>query len=179
MPEISEKDIESLKEIIDEVIGTMGVNGTVFTKIVEPREKNNIFNQRSHRSDDNNRNEDSEMIVFNIKTDDANLLIGHNGECLCALQHLIRILTRKRDDELIPFCIDINNYKAEKGEKLQYIARMAAEKARDTGKKIALRPMPAYERRIIHVCLADESDLCTESEGEDPDRRIIVKANLA
>jgi spoIIIJ-associated protein len=177
MPEISEKDIESLKEIIDEVISTMGVNGTVFTKIIEPSEKNNIFNQRSYRSGEDSKDEDSEMIVFNIKTNDANLLIGHNGECLCALQHLIRILTRKRDDELIPFCIDINNYKTEKGEKLQYLARLAAEKARDTGKKIALRPMPAYERRIVHVCLAEESDLYTESEGEDPDRRIIVKAN--
>lgn len=175
MPEINEKNIESLKETIDGILNMMGVDGTIFTKIIEPYEKNNVFNRRNHGADEEENDDESEMIVFNIKTDDANLLIGHNGECLCALQHLIRILTRKRDDELIPFCIDVNNYKSEKGEKLQYLAKMAAEKARNTGKKIALRPMPAYERRIVHVCLAEESDLQTESEGEEPNRKIIVK----
>jgi spoIIIJ-associated protein len=156
MAEINENTIDLLKETINEVLAKMGVSGTIFSKITES-------------------SEGEETITLNIKTLDADILIGRNGDNLFALQHLIRILFRKKNGEIIPFILDINNYKKEKEERLQGIAQFAAEKVKKTGKEVALRPMPAYERRIIHVFLAREKQLITESEGEDPNRRIVVR----
>lgn len=170
MSEVNEKNIELLKEIIDQVLKKMGVEGTIFARIIEAYENQASFGSRL--ADDEKSSK--EIIVFNIKTVDANILIGHNGENLLALQHLIRILARKKDSESIPFAIDINNYKKEKGEKLEGLAKIAADRARKTGRRVILRPMPSYERRMLHLFLSKEVDLTTESEGEEPNRRITV-----
>lgn len=156
MSEINEKTIDLLKEIINEVLKKMGVSGTIFSKIIE--------------TDDG-----KEQILLNIKTLDADILIGRGGENLFALQHLIRVLFRKKSKDLIPFMLDINNYKKEKEEKLQSIAHFAAAKAKRTGKKVILRPMPACDRRIIHLFLAQEKELTTESIGEEPNRKVVIK----
>lgn len=170
MSEINENNIELLKGTIDQILKRIGIDGTVFARIVEPFEDQKVFTNSLEQ-------EGKEIIVFNIKTNDANILIGRNGENLLALQHLIRILARRKDKELIPFNLDINNYRKEKGEKLQGIAKIAAEKARKTKKRIILRPMPAYERRLVHLFLSSEKDLITKSEGIDPDRKITVSFN--
>ena len=172
MSEINENNIELLKETIDQILKRIGVDGKIFARIVEPFDDQNVFTNSLE-------SESNETIVFNIKTDDANILIGHNGESLLALQHLIRILARRQDEKLIPFNLDINNYRKEKGEKLQTIAEIAAKRARETGRRVILRPMPSYERRIVHLFLSQEKDLITESEGIDPDRKITVKISAA
>lgn len=166
MPEINEKTIEFLKNVTYQLLEKMGVKGVIFTRIAEIQK--NSLNYNSSLPDQ------KEIVVFNIKTDEANILIGHNGENLQALQHLIRVLTKRTNEELISFILDVNNYKKEKEEKLSNLARLAATKARETGKRIVLRPMSSYERRIIHLFLASESDLKTESEGVEPDRRITI-----
>jgi len=168
MSEINENNIELLRETIDQILKKIGIEGTVFARIIEPFEDQKIF------SNSLGEDKEKEIIVFNIKTDEANILIGHNGENLLALQHLIRILARRKDNGLIPFNVDINNYRKEKGEKLENIAKIAAEKARKTKKRIILRPMSAYERRLVHLFLSNEKDLITKSEGVDPDRKITV-----
>lgn len=170
MAEINEKTIEVLKETISQILQKMGIEGTIFARIIEPYESQVSFGTSA--SDD--KENEKEIIVFNIKTNDANILIGHNGENLLALQHLIRIMARKQDEKLIPFAIDINNYKKEKGEKLEGLAKIAADKARKTGRRIVLKPMSSYERRMMHLFLSKEIDLTTESEGVEPNRRITV-----
>ncbi len=172
MSEINENNIELLKQTIDQILKRIGIKGQIFARIVEPFENQKVFTNSLE-------SEDLETIVFNIKTDEANILIGHNGENLLALQHLIRILARRKDNELIPFNLDINNYRKEKGEILQSIAESAAKKARETGKRVILRPMPSYERRIVHLFLSKEKDLITQSEGIDPDRKITVTLSVA
>lgn len=168
MSEINENNIELLKQTIDEILNRIGINGQVFARIVEPFEDQKVFTNSFD-------SENKETIVFNIKTDDANILIGHNGENLLALQHLIRILARRNDEKIVPFNLDINNYRKEKGEKLKTIAEIAAKRARETGRRVILRSMPSYERRIVHLFLSKENDLITESEGIDPNRKITVK----
>ncbi len=172
MPEINENSIELLKQTIDQILKKIGINGQVFARIVEPFEDQRVFTNSLE-------SENNETIVFNIKTDEANILIGRNGENLLALQHLIRILARRHDEKIIPFNLDINNYRKEKGEKLQTIAEIAAKRARETGQRIILNPMPSYERRIVHLFLSQEKDLITESEGIDPNRKITVKPSVA
>jgi len=156
MPEINEKTIDILKEIIAEVLKKMGILGTIVSKI-------------TYSSDG------KEQISLNIKTLDAHILIGRRGENLIALEHLVRVLFRKKNKQLIPFVLDINNYKKEKEERLQSIAHFAAAKVKKTGKEVVLRPMPAYDRRIIHLFLAHEKQLTTESKGKEPNRQIVIK----
>ena len=170
MPEINDKIIENLKNIIQDVLTKIDVDGAVFTRII-----NNSEDQLSFTT---SLEDQSELIVFNVKTDDASILIGHNGESLLAFQHLIRILAKNQIDELIPFALDINNYKKEKEEKLEILARATARRVRETGRRIILRPMPAYDRRIMHLYLSREPDLTTMSEGYEPNRKIIVNCQV-
>ena len=171
MSEVNEQNIELLKQTIDQILKRIGIEGQVFARIIEPFEDQKVFTNTLEL-------EGKETIVFNIKTNEANVLIGHNGENLLALQHLIRILARRKDESLIPFNLDINNYRKEKGEKLQTTAELAAKRARETGRRVILRPMPSYDRRIVHLFLSKENDLITESEGIDPDRKITVKPSI-
>ena len=155
MLEINNEIVVSVKEIISETLIKMGITGQVFERLEEQ--------------------EGREVLLLNIKTDDANLMIGQAGDNLLAFQHLIRLLSRKKSEEVTLFIIDVNDYRKEKVERLRSLARSAALKVRRTGEKEVLLPMPAYERRIIHTFLADEKDLLTVSYGEEPERKVVVK----
>ena len=113
--------------------------------------------------------------ALNVKTDDQALLIGKKGENLRALQVLLNSLIRKQDPMAEFVTIDIAGYKQERIHKLQQIARDAAKRAEETARPVRLNPMSAFDRRQVHSFLATYSDIITESEGEDPHRRIIVK----
>jgi spoIIIJ-associated protein len=160
MLEVNEKTIESLQKVIEGLLLKMGVKSKIFTKISE--------------------SEDKEMVNVNIKTDEADLLIGFRGTNLSAFQHLARILfARANKNEIVPFIIDVNDYKTEKEFHLKNIAESAAKKAKITKKEVVLPPMRPFERRVIHVFLSEDKEIKTESEGEEPERRIVIKPTLA
>lgn len=123
--------------------------------------------------------EGSECFQFIIKTQEAGILIGENGQHLVALTHLIKKLTesefKKNNLGKIQFFLDVNDYQAKKIEELKNLARMNAQKVRYFKKEIELEPMNPYERRIIHSVLTEYPDIITESIGEDPDRRVVIK----
>lgn len=120
--------------------------------------------------------EGREVLVLNIKTNDAKLMIGQGGDNLFAFQHVVRLLFRKKNEnEMIPFRVDVNDYRRDKEDSLRSIARSAALNVRRTKQKEELRPMSAYDRRIVHTFLADEDDLVTVSYGDDPERRVVIK----
>jgi spoIIIJ-associated protein len=112
-----------------------------------------------------------------IKTDDPQLLIGERGQTLQEIQGLIRMILRKKlaEEERFFVDIDINDYKKKKAEYLKDIARSAADEVFLSKKDKELSPMPAYERRVIHMALAGRSDVVTESLGEGLERRVVVK----
>lgn len=103
------------------------------------------------------------------------LLIGAHGEHLHALQHVIRSLLYCQIQENIRVTIDVNSYVAYRERSLQQLAEHTARKAQHSGRAVVLRPMTAFERRVIHTALASRSDVRTESLGEEPNRRVIVK----
>jgi spoIIIJ-associated protein len=125
--------------------------------------------------------------VFNIKTRDAQLLIGKLGANMEALQYVVRIIFRKAagDDpsrlggraetERFVFAIDIDDYKDSRVIYLKELARKAAHHVRQTRKPISLEPMPSHERRVIHNYLSLFSDLSSESIGKEPNRKLIIK----
>ncbi len=103
------------------------------------------------------------------------LLIGTHGEHLYALQHIVRSVLCCQMHESLYITVDVNGYVAYRERSLQQLAEHAARKAQGSGRAVVLRPMTAFERRIIHTALATRSDVRTESLGEEPNRRVIIK----
>ena len=118
---------------------------------------------------------DQNNIVVNIQTEQGGFLIGQAGGNLNALQHIARILVNKKNDQPIQFILDVNNYRKHRLELLRELAKNMAEQALLKKVSLILHPMPAYERRIIHLSLADNPAINTESTGQEPERRIVIK----
>lgn len=114
-------------------------------------------------------------ISVELQLADSKYLIGKYGVNLSALQHILRILIRKKTDERINFNVDVNNYREEQKQAIVALATEMGEKVRTEKKSFMLRPMNAYERRIVHVELAKMEGILTESIGEGEDRKIIIK----
>lgn len=119
--------------------------------------------------------EGTDIIECNIKTEDSSFLIGQYGANLEALQHIARLLIRKKIIEKINFTLDVNYYRKEKNEAVSQMARHMAEQAVAEKRAMVLRPMSAYERRLVHMELAENSEVLTESIGEGEERKIIIK----
>ncbi|PIR96666.1 MAG: hypothetical protein COT91_05385 [Candidatus Doudnabacteria bacterium CG10_big_fil_rev_8_21_14_0_10_41_10] len=118
------------------------------------------------------------QLFFNITSEDSNMLIGHYGQNLKGLQHLARLLARK--DVLkgqLPqrFYVDVGDYRKERGVFLEALARKAASRVRETKQTLILKPMNSSDRKMIHVTLSNFDDLITESVGDEPERRIVIK----
>lgn len=150
-----EKSIQIVEETVQEMIDKMG-----FVSQVEIA---------------NNAVGEDGAFVCNIKSEDSNFLIGQHGVNLQALQHIARLLTRAKTDEKINFIVDVNFYRQEKNEFIGRMAKEAAEQAIREKRTIVLRPMSPYERRIIHMELAENSLVKTESIGEGENRKVVVK----
>lgn len=119
---------------------------------------------------------EDDNIIINITTEESSLLIGRAGENLRALQHLASLMVYKAlNNPSEKFILDINHYRQKQKEKLQELAQRIAEKVSKFGQAEVLRPMTAYERRIIHLELDQHPTVQTASIGEEPNRRIVVR----
>ncbi|HJX68037.1 MAG TPA: RNA-binding cell elongation regulator Jag/EloR [Candidatus Limnocylindrales bacterium] len=101
-------------------------------------------------------------------------LIGRKGERLSALQHLVNLLLSKRVGEWTRILVDVEDYRGRRERQLRDLANRAAERVLETGKMLQLEPMPALERRWIHLALRDHERVATQSIGEEPNRRVVV-----
>ena len=114
-------------------------------------------------------------IPINIKSEEPQILIGEGGQTLIEFQRLLKLALKKKTKEDFYIDLDINGYKRKKIEYLKEMARSEADNVSLTKIEKELAPMPAYERRIIHLELLNRSDVIGESIGEDPERRIVIK----
>jgi len=115
------------------------------------------------------------VVSFQIKTDDPEILIGKNGQVLIAAQYLLSKIINHQIGEKIFIDLDINQYKKKKIEYLTDLAKSKADIVSLTKKEEVLPPMPPFERRIIHLALKDREDITTQSEGDEPQRKVIIK----
>lgn len=106
---------------------------------------------------------------------EANMLIGEYGVNLLAIEHLIKKILKKKIPEDVKFTLDINDYRVRKLEDLKQDIKTAAKEVRSKGKEVALPPMFAFERRIVHLLLAEYPDITTESVGIGEERRVVIK----
>lgn len=118
---------------------------------------------------------EGESFNMNIEAESPQLLIGENGQTLSEIQHLLRLILRKKIGSDIRFDLDINNYKKKKTSYLEEIAKSIADEVILTGKEKELSPMPAQDRRIIHLALSQRTEVITESRGQEPERKVIIK----
>ena len=101
-------------------------------------------------------------------------LIGRKGERLSALQHLVNLLLSRRVGEWTRVLVDVEDYRGRRERQLRDLANRAAERVLTTGKMLQLEPMPALERRWIHLALREHGKVATQSIGEEPNRRVVV-----
>jgi spoIIIJ-associated protein len=107
--------------------------------------------------------------------DNGRLLIGKNGQNLKALEHVVRIMWLRQNPDNRSVVVDVNDYRAERSKELIQLVRETASRVQQTRRSEAFEPMSSYERRLVHTELATYSDLATESVGQDPHRRVVIK----
>lgn len=115
------------------------------------------------------------QMLLNINGEKVSHLIGYKGKTIESLQSLLNAMLQREDEEYAKVFVEINGYKKQKEEKLRRFANKMADNVIRFRKPIKLEPMSAYERLIIHKELANRKDVETESIGEEPRRRVVIK----
>ncbi|AZR74302.1 DNA-binding protein [Anoxybacter fermentans] len=119
-----------------------------------------------------------EQITLNLVGENLGLLIGHRGNTLDSLQYLTTLVANRGiGDNYVRVILDAEGYRERRKKTLCQLAKRLAQKAKTTGRKVVLEPMPPHERRIIHLALQDEEGIKTYSEGREPYRKVIIVAN--
>ena len=155
MDNIIEQNKEKVVTTIKKIIGFMNLDCQV-----EMREENGP---------------ELKAVVVSVYTpDNVRFIIGKNGQNLKAFEHVVRAMLLKNNDGQ-NIIIDINDYKKSRASFVVDTAKQAVTRVRNTQKAEVLIPMSAYERRIVHMELASYPDVATESIGDEPQRRIVIK----
>lgn len=159
---LKENDFNLIKEVIEEFFRKMTYDPEI--EVLAQKEK---------------------TIPINLKIDEPQILIGERGQTLSEIQHLLKLILRRKinppgsrsgqEEESFYIDLDINDYKKKKIEYLKEVARSLADEVVLTKKEKQLPLMSAYERRIIHLELADRQDVTTESIGQEPERRLVIR----
>jgi spoIIIJ-associated protein len=145
------------RETVSELLEKMDIRAQVSAKYVE---------------DEDGRG--SQPIFVDIRGEDLSILIGSKAATLDALQYITRLIVSKELGKSTLVLVDVEGYRERRKRQLQRLARKMAEQALATGRRQVLEPMPANERRIIHIELRDHPDVTTESMGEEPRRKVTV-----
>jgi spoIIIJ-associated protein len=114
-------------------------------------------------------------IGLNIEGEDLGILIGRRGQTLASLQHIIRIIMAQQMQITVPLVIDVEGYKERRCEGLRALAARLADQVKTRKIPFAMEPMSAFERRVVHLALAERKDVVTESTGMGPDRKVVIK----
>lgn len=113
-------------------------------------------------------------VRVNIHGDDLSILIGRQAETLNALQYIASLIISKEIGQSIPLVVDVEGYRSRRENQLRQLARRMADQAIKSGRRQILEPMPASDRRVIHIELKNNPEVTTESVGEEPHRKITI-----
>lgn len=118
--------------------------------------------------------ESEDGLYIHMIGDTLGILIGRRGETLDALQYLTSLQVNKGREGYIRVTLDTENYRAKREDSLRRLAQRMANRAQKTGRKVVLEPMNPYERRVLHTALQNHPAVTTHSEGEEPNRRVVI-----
>lgn len=114
-------------------------------------------------------------IGLNIEGEDLGILIGRRGQTMASLQHIVRIIMAHKMNIRIPVIIDVEGYKKRRCEGLRALAVRLADQVKNRKIPFTMEPMSAFERRIVHLALAERNDVFTESTGISTNRKVVIK----
>ena len=117
---------------------------------------------------------EEKTISIDLSGSEMGVLIGKRGQTLDSLQYLVSLVVNKDKEDYIRVKVDTENYRARRKATLEKLAKNIAAKVKRTRKPVALEPMNPYERRIIHSALQGDRYVTTKSEGEEPNRRVVI-----
>ncbi|MGH2826066.1 MAG: RNA-binding cell elongation regulator Jag/EloR [Actinomycetota bacterium] len=141
------------KEFVAGLLTAMGLQGDVSTRL------------------------EDERAVIDVAGDDLGVLIGRRGQTLDALQEVTRTAVQRRLRSRVRLLVDVEGYRSRRRESLTEYARSMAQRAMERGTEIELEPMNAYERKLVHDAVADIEGASSYSEGEEPNRKVIVRGD--
>ena len=159
IPEKESDIAEAARRVLETLLGRMGVLASVIP-CTQPPEGGETVTTAS--------------IAFDIKGDDLGILIGRRGETLSCLQYMVRLIMAHQRKVWLPIFIDVDGYKERRYKALRSLALRIAEQVKVKRAPFTLEPMSAYERRIIHLTLADHPDVATESTGVGEARKVVI-----
>ena len=148
--------LDKTEELISKLLSHMGMRGQV----------------SAHYSEDDQAERRS--IYVDIRGDDLSALIGRHAETLIAFQHVASLIVGKEIQQWVQLTVDVEGYRSRRENQLKQLANRMADQVIKTGRKATLEPMPASERRVIHIALRSHPAVTTESIGEDPRRKIVI-----
>lgn len=144
--------LEYSKKLLKDIVEGMGIKDV----IIESQRKENFIKLTLHSSDNS-------------------ILIGRNGRTLSSLQNLIRTSVSNQIGMFVNIILDVENYKIKQEHNIERLAKRLAKEVLRTKEPIAMDCMNSYERRLVHNALANFKGITSNSEGEEPNRRIVIK----
>lgn len=150
-------ELETARHVVEDLVDRMNVQARITAEYGEPDEP-----------------EQRPPLIVNIQGKDLSLLIGPHAETLNALQYIAGLIVGKQLGHSLPLVVDVEGYRQRRSKEVRLLARRMAEQAVRTGRRQYLEPMPANERRLVHIELRDHPDVKTESMGEEPRRKVTV-----
>ncbi len=154
--ELEEAKVKALR-IVKTLLEKMDISAKTTARIMEPEDEN-----------------DRQLVLVEITGKDLSILIGRRAETLNSLQYVTSLLLNQQMGRWFPLVIDVQGYRFRRERQLRQLARRMADQVVATGRKQVLEPMPANERRIIHMELRYHPFVTTESVGEEPKRKTTI-----
>jgi spoIIIJ-associated protein len=145
------------KDIVEHLLDSMRIQASVAARILEPED-----------------DRDHPMVLIEVTGKDLSILIGRRAETLNSLQYITSLVLNQQVGHWVPLMIDVQGYRFRRERQLRQLARRLADQVIQTGRKQVLEPMPANERRLIHLELRYHPFVTTESVGEEPNRRTTI-----
>jgi spoIIIJ-associated protein len=153
----SDPELEAVREITQELLNRMRVRAGVTVRWIEPEDER-----------------ETRHPLAEIEGQDLGIMVSRRGEPLSAMQYLVRMMVARKLGHPVPVIVDVEGYRQRREQQLRRMARRAAEQAVERGRTVVLEPMPANERRVIHIELRDHTGVTTESVGLGRQRKVTV-----
>lgn len=159
LAELDSEEVVGAEEFLRDLLGMMEIDADVSVR--EPETAADGLGRSS--------------AVLDVEGEDLGLLIGRRGTTLSALQYLVNVMMTRKTGSKVLVTVDVEHYHRRREETLQGLARRMADRVRSSRRPMTLEPMPANERRIIHLALAQDNSVQTGSVGMGEDRKVVIR----
>jgi len=157
---VNQKEIyEATKEVLEKLLSLMDLPAKV-----SPSDEFTVMDEKG----------EVVSIGLNIEGEDLGIIIGRRGQTMGSLQQVVRLIMTHKIQVRVPIILDVENYKQRRCEGLRLLANRLAEQVKVRKAPFTMEPMPAFERRVVHLALAGHPDVTTESTGFGESRKVVI-----